>query len=376
MATPEMLSVELDPFPLAVELDPFPLSVELDPFPNSVELDPLPNSVEFDPFPPSFDAGLDAVEKEENQAVETETRELPPYSFDSDDKTLAGIGSSGSANSSEVRHFDSSDRTLVGLGSSDSAKSSEVRVFDSSDRTLVGIGPAERAKRAKLAESASPALPLEATPESIPTPHSEPPGPFVASNDEGGAPDRLPMQQGDPWVLALSALLVAAMAVALMDGIAPPHAPTLPRLHSAASAPLTPRNETRTRHVQFETSVQFEATATSPETSAADLFITPLPEAPQPAPPPATVQREQSPELAPRRASTKSTGAGPLGALEITSNPPAGVVLDGRPLGKAPRVVQLPSGPHTVLFVHPERGRLSVTVNVRAGRTTNASADF
>ena len=39
-------------------------------------------------------------------------------------------------------------------------------------------------------------------------------------------------------------------------------------------------------------------------------------------------------------------------------------------------LVELPSGPHTVLFVHAERGRMSVTVNVRPGQTTSASADF
>ncbi|HET7542844.1 MAG TPA: hypothetical protein VFK05_23390 [Polyangiaceae bacterium] len=51
-------------------------------------------------------------------------------------------------------------------------------------------------------------------------------------------------------------------------------------------------------------------------------------------------------------------------------------MVDGRPLGATPRVVQLSPGLHTVLFVHPARGRVSVTVNVRPGRTTNAPANY
>jgi len=92
--------------------------------------------------------------------------------------------------------------------------------------------------------------------------------------------------------------------------------------------------------------------------------------------PPATTPLEKFGELAPPRAKKKPARSEPLGALDVTSNAPAGLVVDGRPLGKAPRVIQVPSGPHTVLFIHPERGRMSVTVNVKAGRTTSASAAF
>ncbi|MEI9938468.1 MAG: PEGA domain-containing protein [Pseudomonadota bacterium] len=313
---------------------------------------PETHSVELDPFTPSFDGDLNAVQSEENQVVEAETRELSAYSFDSDDQTLVGIGISGSADSSRVRHFDSSDRTLV------------------------GIGPAERAKRAKLAELAefaelvSHSRQAESAPECVRMPHSEPPGPFVASDDDEGVSDRLPMQKREPWVLALSAVLVAAAAVALLRGVVPHTAAS--RLSSATTvAPPPTANESRARDVQFET-----AAVTSAETSASELPITQATEAPQPAPAPTTAQRETQPELAPLRVTTKSAGSEPLGALAVTSNPPSGLVLDGRPLGKAPRVIQLPSGPHTVLFVNPERGRMSVTVNVRAGRTTRASANF
>lgn len=282
---------------------------------------PEMRSIELDPLVPSIDEDLEAVEIEQNQVVEAETRVLPAYSFDSDDKTLAGIGTSDSADSCEVRHFDSSDRTLV------------------------GIGPAERAKHAKLAELASRLQLAESAPESVPVPQSEPPGPFITSNEEDEVPARLPMQKGGPWLVALSGMLAAAAAFALVRGVSRQTA--APRLHSAMAV-----------------------------ASAVELPLAPAREAPQPTVPPAAEQREQEPELAPRHPRAKSAGAESLGALEVISNPPSGLVLDGRPLGKAPRVIQLPSGPHTVLFVHPERGRMSVTVNVRAGRTTIASADF
>ena len=86
---------------------------------------PETGSVELEQLAPSVVES--AVESDECQLAESDIRELPAYSFDSDDETLVGIGDSGSPDSSTVRHFDSSDRTLV------------------------GIGPAERAERAKLA---------------------------------------------------------------------------------------------------------------------------------------------------------------------------------------------------------------------------------
>ena len=64
------------------------------------------------------------------------------------------------------------------------------------------------------------------------------------------------------------------------------------------------------------------------------------------------------------------------GTLNITSSPPANIVLDGRPIGKAPRAVVMPAGNHTVVFVHPKFGRQSLTVNVASDQTTNASVDF
>jgi len=71
-----------------------------------------------------------------------------------------------------------------------------------------------------------------------------------------------------------------------------------------------------------------------------------------------------------------SSSASGTGSLNITSSPPSSVILDGRPLGKAPRIVDVPAGSHTIVFIHPKYGRQSVTVNALPGRTTSASADF
>jgi hypothetical protein len=108
----------------------------------------------------------------------------------------------------------------------------------------------------------------------------------------------------------------------------------------------------------FETRVELTATSPEPEVRIALTRITPL-----------------NSGLA-TRVLADGNGTGSSGTLSITSSPPANIVLDGRPLGKAPRSVDVPAGNHTVTFVHPKYGRQSVTVNVSPDQTTSASADF
>ncbi|HSN99837.1 MAG TPA: PEGA domain-containing protein, partial [Candidatus Nanopelagicales bacterium] len=65
------------------------------------------------------------------------------------------------------------------------------------------------------------------------------------------------------------------------------------------------------------------------------------------------------------------------GTLNINSIPVSKVVLDGRPLGSTPKVgVSVPAGSHTVTFIHPELGKKSVTVTVKAGETKTAAVKF
>jgi hypothetical protein len=65
------------------------------------------------------------------------------------------------------------------------------------------------------------------------------------------------------------------------------------------------------------------------------------------------------------------------GRLNINSIPYSKVVLDGRPLGDTPRVeIAVAAGMHTVLFVHPEHGRIQKEVYVDSGHTVLAAVRF
>ncbi|MRG91794.1 PEGA domain-containing protein [Polyangium spumosum] len=65
------------------------------------------------------------------------------------------------------------------------------------------------------------------------------------------------------------------------------------------------------------------------------------------------------------------------GTININSIPVSKVVLDGRPLGSTPKVgVSVPAGTHTVIFIHPEKGKKSVSVTVKAGETKTAAVKF
>jgi hypothetical protein len=113
-------------------------------------------------------------------------------------------------------------------------------------------------------------------------------------------------------------------------------------------------------YLPFETGVQLSAS--SPE---ADVTIN----LEKPAPLSGGAKKSDGPE---------GTAATPVqtGTLNITSSPPSNIVLDGRPLGKAPRAVVMPAGSHRIVFVHPQFGRQSLTVSVAPDQTTNASVDF
>jgi hypothetical protein len=307
-----------------------------------------PRSVELEQLVPSYE--WDALENDNQNLSEDAIRELSAYALDSDEQTMVGIGIAGSPSSSAAARFDSSDRTLVGIG--------PVQRAERAERARL-----ERAQRAAFAELSSrpssrkpePEPEPGPEPESVRMPPSEPPGPFVAADDDdvgAGASPRVPMRKLGPWALALPAVLVAAAAIVVVRGGVPhltaPHAaaPPLPAVAAAASAPLV-----------------------------APLTLTP--EVMAAASAPVAVQRDKPLEAEPTRALKKVDVAEPLlGSLDITSSPHSSLVLDGRPLGKAPRVVQVPPGSHTVVFVHPQRGRMTVTVNVRPGKTTTASADF
>lgn len=65
------------------------------------------------------------------------------------------------------------------------------------------------------------------------------------------------------------------------------------------------------------------------------------------------------------------------GTLNINSIPVANVVLDGRPVGSTPLVgLKVSAGPHSVVFIHPEKGRKASGTTVKAGATATVAVRF
>jgi len=73
----------------------------------------------------------------------------------------------------------------------------------------------------------------------------------------------------------------------------------------------------------------------------------------------------------------KAPPASGTGTLNINSIPVSKVILDGKPIGSTPKVgISVPAGSHTVVFIHPEKGKKSTTVTVKAGETKTAAVKF
>jgi len=87
-----------------------------------------------------------------------------------------------------------------------------------------------------------------------------------------------------------------------------------------------------------------------------------------------TGTRSASSSSSSRSSSSSSSGQG---QLNINSIPVSNVILDGRPLGSTPKLgVKVSAGRHTVVFVHPQHGRKTSSVNVTAGGTATAAVRF
>lgn len=64
-------------------------------------------------------------------------------------------------------------------------------------------------------------------------------------------------------------------------------------------------------------------------------------------------------------------------ALNLNSIPASNVLLDGRPIGKTPLLnVSVKPGKHSVTFLHPKRGRKTVSVEVGAGAKRTVTTRF
>ena len=91
-------------------------------------------------------------------------------------------------------------------------------------------------------------------------------------------------------------------------------------------------------------------------------------------PPPAGGTRTAARQDARRPSAPASAGQA---TLNMNSIPASNVILNGRPLGKTPKVgVKVPAGPVTVVFAHPEMGRKVQSATVAAGSSRTFMARF
>jgi hypothetical protein len=97
---------------------------------------------------------------------------------------------------------------------------------------------------------------------------------------------------------------------------------------------------------------------------------------PPPPPAPKPVAEKPAPPPKPEPPPKPAAPPGPTGTININSMPVSSVSVDGNPAGQTPTHVTVPVGNHTVVFTHPEKGRKSVTVKVKAGATAAAVVRF
>jgi PEGA domain len=243
--------------------------------------------------------------------------------------------------------------------------------FDSDKQTLVGLGPLERARRSRMTAE---------IPDSQRMPQSEAPGPFVADDDDEVPPSfRKPMVA---WWAVVGPALIAGLAVLALRGAAPDDAhsakitkaaaPALPVAPAVLPA-ISPENEPAPAVAAAELEQLPSVATESPPAPPVD--VTAQVAKPSAIIPPAVPVKLA--EVPPPSVVVLSNGtAAKVGTVNVTSNPPANVVLDGRPIGMAPRLVQVPAGLHKLVFIHPLYGRQAVHVTVNPGQTATAAATF
>jgi len=297
--------------------------------------------------------------------------------------------------------------------------------WGSDGMTLVGLGPPS---------SRSPVVLSEPDDTGKKTVRSEPPGPW-GSDDEEPLPRSLRRRTGGIWGAVIPLFLVfTAIVVFVLRGLAPS-----PRAHAPAAAPAVeqPARESAgvfvkltnpavlvavdgvirgappvllmyldpgshvvsiagpgyARYEQTVTLVAGNVSTLEPvlESETIDLDTVNVAEGSHGASAASSATRAHAPgpmSLAERLARAsgavkpvpvvlEETPDNPYpGLLAASSTPSAMLVVDGRPLGQSPRAVDLPPGIHTLVFVHPELGRKSMTVSIRPGKTTNVAVDF
>jgi hypothetical protein len=156
---------------------------------------------------------------------------------------------------------------------------------------------------------------------------------------------------------------------------------------TAARAISVERGGDTALHFDLEASGQKVAAAKEPEPEPAKADAPPpaVPDAKEPSAAakaaPASkgsvgVGSTKTAEKKPDDKAPKSAATGE-GTLNINSIPVANVVLDGRPIGSTPLVgLKVAAGPHSVIFVHPEKGRKAAGATVTAGKTSTVAVRF
>jgi PEGA domain len=281
----------------------------------------------------------------------------------------------------ELPPWDDADEQAPEATQSSGERELAAYTLDSEQRTLVGIGPLERARRSRAAAAAAAAASMSASPA---LPPSEPPGPFIVDDDEELPPSFRGRKLGKRTLLVAAALLVPLAGVGLVRGLSSPEAPPSAPPRAAAAQPLPSPKLTEPPPPSEGAESQPPAAPPGAREAADDASAaergkerarsTPAAErAPSdPSPPPVKLaELPPTPTLVDR-----ASGSANAGTINVTSTPPASVVLDGRPVGKSPRSVRVPAGAHTVVFIHPLYGRRTVSVNVRPGATAGAATEF
>ena len=82
-----------------------------------------------------------------------------------------------------------------------------------------------------------------------------------------------------------------------------------------------------------------------------------------------------TPTPTPPRAHAPTPTSG-TGTITLSSFPPSAALVDGRPVGKTPRRVSVSAGRHSVIFVHPTKGRKATSVLVAPGQNAVAAVRF
>jgi len=151
-------------------------------------------------------------------------------------------------------------------------------------------------------------------------------------------------------------------------------------IHIELSRPVAPAAQTTSANVETPR-IERKNPPDTRTVSLSDL----APQAQQSAAPPA--RAPQAPRHAATRESTKPAAAAAApapkpasvanGTLNLNSIPPATVVVDGRPVGPTPILgLSVAAGAHTIVFVHPEKGRSVKMATVEAGETSAVVARF